>query len=254
MAGVDAAQGSAVRRLVIALMLLAVPVMAQDAPVETVNAYGSSLVGIWRVGRPSSIAVTGFFSPIKWGEERQQFCRIIANRDDLQAICTTGGPFQAGTVSMEGNHVHFAWGTMMLRMVLDGEMLDTGHLRGRFQFKVSGITAQSPASYEAVRVLPDATAPDHGGQGETLRRILEQGFAQVPHDGGQRTLPEPPQLGPVTALAYLGEEVRDGGPPRGDTPAPTYSFSVYLANFAQGQRLCGLHRRADGVVDDFRCS
>ena len=45
------------RKLLAALCLFAAlsPALAQDAPVETVNAYGHSLVGVWHGRRADSI-------------------------------------------------------------------------------------------------------------------------------------------------------------------------------------------------------
>jgi len=239
------------RCLAIAALLLGTPTMAQDAAVETVNAYGNSMVGVWRVGSPDYIAASGFFSPFQWGPEHRHFCRIAPREEALEMFCVSG-VVGNWTVTAENNHVHFAGGSMMLRMVLDGELQDAGHFHGHFQLKISGITYEGSASYDAVRVVPDPDTPDSGGKKELLRRILEQGLAGVPHDDGKRNIPEPPKLGPVTAVTYLGED-KDVGPPRDGVPPPRYAFSVYLASFAQGQRLCGLHQREDGVLDAFRC-
>jgi len=30
-------------------------------------------------------------------------------------------------------------------------------------------------------------------------------------------------------------------------------FSVYFVRFTEGERLCGLHQRENGVLDAFRC-
>lgn len=30
-------------------------------------------------------------------------------------------------------------------------------------------------------------------------------------------------------------------------------FSLYAVDFRNGEHLCGLHQRADGVLDGFRC-
>lgn len=241
------------KRLAAALLLLAAPAMAQDLPVETVNAHGTSLVGVWRVGSPDSISASGFFSPFQWGPERQHFCRIAPRNTDLEMMCS-GGP-ENWTVATDGNHVHFAWGTMLLRFVLDGELQDMGHFRGRYQFKISGITYESPAFYESVRVMPDPDRPGPIGNAQTLRRILEQGLASVPHDGTnwKDGLPEPPKLGAVSAMTHIGAEDREIPAKDRGGKSTIYAVNVYLVRFAQGERLCGVHLRDDGIVDDFRC-
>ena len=241
------------KRLAILALLLPMPAMAQDAPVESVDAYGTSLVGVWRVGSPNSVSTSGFFSPLQWGPERRHFCRIAPRDTDLEMTCS-GGP-ERWTVATDGNHVHFAWGTMLLRFVLDGELQDRGHFRGRYQIKISGITSESPASYEAARVMPDPDDPGPIGRAQTLRRILEQGLADVPHDGAnwKDGLREPPKLGAVSAIAYLGAEDRERPARERGGKSIVYAVNVYQVRFAQGERLCGLHQRDDGIVDDFRC-
>ena len=67
------------------------------------------------------------------------------------------------------------------------------------------------------------------------------------------------KLGKVEAVAYLGEgaTVRPIFAPVGAVrPAAspyTFSFSAYQVEFANGQRLCAIHQRADGVLDGFLC-
>jgi len=62
-----------------------------------------------------------------------------------------------------------------------------------------------------------------------------------------------------TMVVYLGE----GSAPHGrvsnvDTThlavsVPGFAFSAYQVEFANGQRLCGIHQRDDGVLDGFLC-
>jgi hypothetical protein len=162
------------------------------------------------------------------------------------------------TVTAANNHVHFAWGTMMLRMVLDGELQDMGHFHGHFQLKISGITYESPATYDAVRVLPDADATDRADAGELLRRILDQGFFGMPQSADaikkNDTALILPKLGAVQAIAYLGQETKPSPPATKPVRSQPDFFSVYFVRFAQGERLCGLHQRADGMLDAFRCA
>lgn len=245
------------KHLALLALLLATPARAQDMPVESVTAYGNSLVGVWRVGTPVYVAASGLFSSFRWGPEAQHFCRITPRDEELAMFCTTG-VVGTWTVTAATNHVHFAWGTMLLRMVLDGELQDRDHFRGRFQIKVSGITTESPTSYDSMRVLPDADAPDGGGMASLLRRILDQGFSGMPQDAGAMKKNESnvtlPKLGAIRSIAYLGQEKPDQPPP-GTKPIPSGPdfFSVYFVRFAEGERLCGLHQREDGALDAFRC-
>jgi hypothetical protein len=252
-------------RLAAALLLLTAPAMAQNKPAETVTVYGSTLVGLWRGGLVQYLAKDSFFSPLRWGPLHDAFCRIAPRQDGLEASCLQLG--QTATVTADGNHVHFAWGTMMVRLVMDGEMMSAGHIRGHFQAKLLGITLENPALSESIRVTPDPAAPDKGSKAALLRRILEEGPSGVPHDDAGLAMKwnghvtAAPKLGAVGAITYLGQETYWGTPPppEGTKPDPAGLpdwpdfFSVYYVAFADGERLCGLHQRDDGVLDGFRC-
>ena len=252
------------KRLAAALLLLFTALaLAEDAPVESVTAYGSSLAGVWRLSNPDYVAMTGFFSPLKWGPLREIFCRIAPGKENLEMHCPTG--WESTAVTAEGSHVHFAWGTMLLRLAIDGELESPSHFRGHFQIKLSGITYENPAFSEAVKMAPDQSAPDKAGKAALLRRILDGGLTGVPHDEAAMKKNGPvsgaPELGAVTAITYLGQNTRWSGPaPAPDgKPGPDHIpdqpdfFSVYLVTAAQGERLCSLHQRDDGVLDAFRC-
>ena len=151
------------------------------------------------------------------------------------------------------------------RMAFVGEQPDATHLRGHFRSTSwLGVSRKNPATAEAVRITPQVDAPDRAGKAPLLRRILEQGLEGVPQDveamrknETTRTLPK---LGAVQSLSYLGQETKwDWPPPPGvkqditHLPSRPDFFSVYFVRFADGERLCGLHQRADGVLDAFRC-
>jgi hypothetical protein len=183
--------------------------------------------------------------------------RIAPQKDDLAMFC--GGHEQAATVTANGDHIHFAWGTMMARIAIDGDMVSAGHMRGHFQIKLLGIKFEDPAFSDVLRVTPDPTAMDQPGKAALLRQIFEQGLASVPQDAAAakqgKIAGAVPQLGAITAIAYLGHETKLSvlGTTPGLPDQPDF-FSVYLVTFAQGERLCGLHQRADGVLDAFRCA
>jgi hypothetical protein len=97
-----------------------------------------------------------------------------------------------------------------------------------------------------------------------LRRILEEGVTAVPHDEEalrkNRTGLSPPKVGQVQSLHYLGQETKlDWPPPPGmkadimNLPSRPDFFSVYLVRLADGELLCGLHQRDDGLLDAFAC-
>jgi hypothetical protein len=232
-------------------LLLATPTAAQDVPVESLTVYGNSLAGVWRVSRPDTIAATGFLSAPKFGPPRQSYCRIAPRNDASDALAAFCTDAPVASVTVEENHVHLAWGTMLLRFVMDGEIESDQRFRGRFQVKAAGVTFENPDMSEAVRLTPDVSVPDGGGKQDLLRRVLEQGVANVSHDGKYwgNNLPETPKLGPVSAIAYIGQETWEAATRENRAPP----LDVYLVRFAQGERLCALHQRGNGVLDAFFC-
>ena len=243
----------------------ALPATAQDKPVESVTVYGSTLVGVWRAGLPLYAGKASIFSPLIWGPLRDTFCRITPRQNDLEASCLQLFG-QNPTVTTDGTHVHFAMGTMMARLVMDGDLVSAEHIRGHFQAKLVGIALEDSAVSEIIGVTPDPATSDKGGKAALLRRILEEGLSDVPYDDAaigmwwHGQIAAVPKLGAVRTIAYLGQETYWGTPPppegaknwhaRPDRPD---FFSVYLVDFADGERLCGLHQRDDGVLDGFHC-
>lgn len=255
------------KRLALALMLLATPATAE---VETVNAYGTSLVGVWHGTLVQSgfrgIGGVGFFgaltgaSPATLGQMADAFCRIAPEKGELQMSCVQFGI--SGMVTSKDGHVRIGGS----RMAFEGEQPDANNLRGHFRSTSwVGASNENPTVAEAVRLTPQADAPDTAGKGPLLRRILEQGLGGVPQDAGAMkkndSLLALPKLGAVQSLSYLGQETKLDWPPppgvKGDIlhiPNRPDFFSVYFVKFADGERLCGLHQRDDGVLDAFRCA
>ena len=104
------------------------------------------------------------------------------------------------------------------RMAFEGEQPDVNRLRGHFRSRSRlGLSQVNPVVAEAVRVLPQADAPDNTGKAALLRRILQEGLPAVPQDaeamkknGSRLTLPN---VGTVQSISYLGQETKLDWPP-----------------------------------------
>jgi hypothetical protein len=221
-------------------------------------------VGVWH-GTLGQSAFRGPFgsltgmTPAKLGQMALIYCRIAPEEDELEMHCPQFG--HMGRVTIADGHIRIGGN----RMAFEGEQPDVDRLRGRFRSRSwLGLSQDNPIVAEAVRVVPQADAPDRTGKAALLRRILEQGLTAVPQDaeamkknGSSLTLPK---FGPVQGLSYLGQETKwDWPPPPGtkqdimDIPNRPDFFSVYWVRFADGELLCSLHQRDDGVLEAFRC-
>jgi hypothetical protein len=257
------------RKLLLLLCLLATPAMAQDAPLETVTTHGSSLVGVWhggliQFGLWNSIIP---FSDPKLMGIIDGFCRIGLRKDALGMSClqTSDNP----PITTDGTHLHFAGGSFIGGGGFDGDQVSAGQLRGRYWVRRWGVRYENPSASLASRVTADPAAPDKAGKAALLRRILDDGLAGVPQDAEalKKNGPafSPLQLGAIQAVTYLGQETKWDWPPPPETkldmshlrfediPHRPDFFSVYHVRFADGERLCGLHQREDGVLDALRC-
>lgn len=251
-------------RLVLFALLLATPALAQDREQETVTVQGSSLVGIWH-GTLGQSGFRGLFgnltgmTPMKLGQVVVLHCRIASAGNELEMSCP-----QFGTMG----RVTAADGVVRIggrRMAFEGEQPDLNRLRGHFRSRSwLGLSQDNPVVAEAVRVVPQADEPDRAGKAALLSRILEQGLAAAPHDreamrknGSTLNLPK---VGQVQGISYLGQETKWDWPPPPGTKADIMNlpnrpdfFSVYVVRSADGELLCSLHQRDDGVLDAIGC-
>ena len=235
-------------RKMIALAFALVATAAQAQP-ETVNIERSrSLEGLWKISVPAGIRI-GFSGPAKFGPMRDLYCRITQDGD---IHCLSGGYAESGTATLDSDKVHIAWGSMMARMAIDATYKDGG-FTGIFTFKVSGIRHDAPEPSIGGRITPP-TGNDEGSKYfATLMTQLSEDNVSFPldakaivaHNGSLPT--DIKKLGNVEATAFLGLTPRQIDRPEGDL------YSVHIVEFAHGERLCGLHRNADGVLDAIRC-
>jgi hypothetical protein len=259
------------RLLALGLSGLLFPAITAAQP-ETVTVETDNLAGLWRIGMPMGGAVDWRMN-VSFGPMRDTFCRIEGPRDDLRAYCLLylSRRSDVGTVSLDGNHIHIAWGSMMLRMTLDGTLQPAGGFTGYYTIKASGIGVRAPEELSASKISLPQDAPDPGRKSGALEKLLTgiaagatlSSLSQIPKEAQAPTAKELLRLGPIQSVAYLGhtptkaerlaamsEEARSKEGPR----VNDYVLDIYAVEFANGERICGLHQRADGSIDGLVCN
>jgi hypothetical protein len=237
------------------LLLLPAPTaVLADTPTETVVVDASTLTGVWKIAKPSYVQKEGFFGALKWGPLQEQYCRI-GQQGGLTLNCLPGP--KDGAVTIEGTHIHLAWGTMMARLALDGTLQSSNHFQATYEIKLAGVSFTDSEKSTGVKLSIAPTARDKNAEAALLRTILTDGMAGVPHDDAaiQKAAPtsgDMQKLGAIQDIAYLGQQAPLAGPPGAKQDKVDY-FSVYAVEFESGERICGLHQQADGVLDAFLC-
>lgn len=258
--------------------MLAVLPLTAFAQIEAVEVEGTeTLTGLWKISFPAGASgyMPGRGRLISTAVE--SFCRLQQNVEIVSAICLPGWGPDSGDGELHGKDLHLAWGTALARAVIDAK-IESASFRtftGVFAVKIFGIRHDAPTPASARKLAPDPKAPDLAGRTKLLTHTLEElaaGTIITPHDadmvlnfgpgmtGYKRDTPEAIRsLGKVEAVLYLGEgsTVR----PRFTelNPAPpvpalaVFAFSAYQVEFSNGERLCGIHQRDDGVLDGFVC-
>jgi hypothetical protein len=239
------------RRSVLAaglVCLLVLPVAAQD--VEKVTVYGGSLSGFWHVIQPSWLQMN-LFGKVTWGPLIDRICRIGHDHEGYDTHCYYQKG-NGGSLEVDGSHFHLAWGTMMARMVYDGEVTSATAFQGHSGAKLMGITITDPDISEGHKIALDPAAPDTAGKAGLLRAVLN-GEA-VPHDpklDEEIAAARGGQPGALRQIIYLGRQDKGAGPTL--AAVPDY-FAVYAVESTDGERLCWLHQDDDGKLAAFQCA
>ncbi len=265
-------------RLVALTFVLAVLPLAAVAQNETVEVDGKeTLSGLWKISFPAgaSMYMPGRGRLNSTGVE--SFCRLQQTGENVSAICLPGWGPDSGDGDLDGKDLHLAWGITLARAVIDAK-IESASVRvfnGVFAFKVIGIRHDAPTPASARKLVLDPAAPDTAGKATLLTQTLEElaaGTIVTPHDAnmalnfGQGTTgykPNTPEeirsLGKVEAVVYLGEgstvrpRFSDVDTTHPVLAFPVFAFSAYQVEFDNGERLCGIHQREDGMLDGFVC-
>ena len=261
--------------IVFALAFLPLAAFAQN---ETIEVDGQqTLSGLWKISFPAGASgyMPGRGRLYMTGME--SFCRLQQTGKNVSAICLPGWGPDSGDGELDGKDLHLAWGVALARAVIDAkiESASVRAFNGGFALKVFGIRHDAPAPASARKLVLDPAAVDMAGKANLLTRTLGElaaGAIGTPHDadvalnfGHQmganqaNTADEIRKLGKVEAVLYLGEgsaahsRAVDVDTTRAALALPGFAFSAYQVEFTNGERLCGIHQREDGVLDGFLC-
>jgi hypothetical protein len=224
--------------------LLVLPAAAQD--IESVTVSANAALGIWKITHPHALTKAGLFGDWKWERRRDSFCRIEQAGSEMAFHCLYMGE---GTVTVSGNRIHLAWGSMMARLVIDGEFQSGSSFAGHSAAKLAGISVEDPAISSGAKIATAADAADKGGKSNLLRTVVAD-LTLVPHSPDLKDSPAlPATLGRAQTFIYLGQQAIDF-PGRKDAEVLT----VYAVEFENGERICGLHQDDNGTLDALRCA
>ncbi len=177
--------------------------LAARAQDESITVTANDMTGPWKIGWPVWSQRVGM--EIKFGPIADEFCRVEGAKGDLHIMCF---PRQnmigiLGNVSLDGDTLHIAWGTMMARVSIDARQQSPGSFVGETRFKLSGIIVARTEPFTISKIVLSQIAPDADGKSALVDKTL----ADI-RDGASA-----PSLStwPVIWSAMRAEELRDLG-------------------------------------------
>ncbi len=225
------------------------PALGQDAPVETVEVTAASLAGLWKITWPLTSP-----QPSGMGPEATIYCRIEQAQDVPSANCFDR---RNGALTVADGKIRIVWSPPLTPQsnVIDAEMTSADRFVGSERVRMAGITVLRSGGLVGARQQINPQATDAGGKAPQLRLALDEisrGRLSRPYEKTPFVeLPDAEMLhhlGPVQSTIYQGTT-----PAWRDGAWVANFFSLYMVEFQNGNRLCGLHQRDDGVLDAFRC-
>lgn len=233
------------------MLLFTAAAPAQE--VEQVTVYGGSLSGFWHVEGPQSVNIN-WTGKVTWGALRPAYCRIDHDGEGYASHCFgRGDADRQGALETDGRHFHLAWGTMLARLVYDGEVNSAASFEGHFAGKLIGIPVTDPDLAHGDKIAVASGIPDAAGKAALLRDLLAG--KDAPHDAALEAAlaaARDLKLGRIETIAFLGRQYRPGPAGPSHPPDPGY-LAAYAVEFTDGERLCWLHQDDDGKLAAFQC-
>jgi hypothetical protein len=235
------------KRIALALLLLATAAPAQE--VEQVTVYGGNLSGFWHVNGPSWLQMN-LFGKLTWGPLHGAICRIGHDHEGYDTHCFYQKG-SGGTLEVDGSHFHLAWGSMLARMVYDGEVTSATAFHGHFAAKLMGIPITDPDVSDGNKISLDPATPDAAGKAGVLRAVLNgEAEAHDPKLDEVIAAARADRPGAMQQIIYLGMQGKAAGPKVAAVPD---FLAVYAVEYADGERICWLHTEDDGKLAAFQC-
>lgn len=274
------------------LLATVAPGPANGAPsrhVESVTVEAeNALPGIWRFPpheRRSDWSELGTDIVAKFAAVGpEKYCRIGRADSGYTFNCLEIAERSPRATLDRLSRVSLSWtvlfGVPGCRWTFRGHLQSETELFGHLGMMCGMVLREKTEPMTITKMALSESTPDAGGHAAYLRRLLEEmanGEVTEPYarpyfyssDPAAKPLPVdvqpllftflPPYslqlLGKVTAVIYVAEYYPIVGW-RYDEGNPVYSdkqSSIYAVEFENGERLCTLHRRPDGVLDRFQC-
>lgn len=238
------------KRVVLALLLMALPSVAQE--VEQITVYGGSLSGFWRIEAQIGFQVN-LLGHVTWGPLRPVWCRFDHGADGYASHCFAGTS-QGGRLEQDARHFHHAWGSMLMRFAYDGEVTSPTSIEGHYAIKLMGITVTNPALAHGTKFVPRPDVPDEASKAQVVRSVLNG--ETVAHDAALEAdivAARGLKLGALQNISFLGRQAMPGKDGPETVPDPNY-LAAYAVEFTDGEALCWLHQDDDGKLTAFRCA
>jgi hypothetical protein len=276
----------------IVCLLLPAPSLAdsETSPnVESVTVEtGNALPGIWRFppherrsdwSQKGSDVVATFAA---MGPEK--YCRIGHATFGYTFNCLEIAERFPRAKLIADAQVQLSWAVLFgvpgCRWTFQGRLRSGTELSGHLGMRCGMVLREKPEPMTITKMALSEKTPDAAGQSAFLKRLLEEmangrvtePYAQprfISSDPAVKPLPDEVQtqllrfltpdtlrsLGNITATIYIADYSPIVGW-RYDQASPVYSgkrSGIYAVEFENGERLCALHRRPDGVLDQFQC-
>jgi len=271
--------------------LLADPALGQadaDNGFETIKVEGDKVLpGIWKIPPHERGVLLSKSDVIADFDNRgpEKICRIGRAAHGYSFNCLEIAERYPEANFDSNGQLQLSWKAVMMgkitgcRWTIHGRLQSATEIAGHLGMHCDTLSGERLAPLTITKLVLSEQTADDGGQAAFLKHLLEEMavgpvkepyakpylFTSTPHvtvipqDVQQQMLvfPTPDSLRPlgaVAAVVYVGDYIPMVGW-QGNPWRPVYAGKqpVYAVEFENGERLCTLRRKPDGVLDRFQC-